>query len=105
MPNNCFGGRKTELTEYLVLLGSFEKLLEIFVHKFKVKSKLKMKPVHIVVYFLLVTFSWSTDAEQMEAWVQPGLGVLPNDSRWEEERERGVEVVCKGENIWIDHSL
>lgn len=47
--NSYFGGRKTELTEYLVLLKSFEKLLEIFVHKFKIKSKLKMKPVHIPV--------------------------------------------------------
>lgn len=53
----------------LVLLGSFEKPLEIFVHKFKIKSKLKMKHVITFVCFPLVTFSWRADAEQMEAWV------------------------------------
>lgn len=56
------------MTRHCVLSGSFEKPLEIFVRKFRIKSKLKTKHVIVFVCFPLVTFSWKADAEQLEAW-------------------------------------
>lgn len=91
------------MTGHLVLLGSFEKPLEVFVHKVKVKSKSKVKPVSRVLCFPPVTSCWRADAEQMVVGFNQVWGFCQDilDGR---ERE-GVEGMCKGKDIWIEHRL